>query len=438
MVAIAMTLVAGAVFAAPPTKTTQPAATRSTTAPPTLADLDNLLTQLQSETWATRRRAADQIELLGEPARPTLERRLKATSDPELTQALQILINKLNEAREYGPTLVTLHLDKAPAHEALEALATQAKVSFTPAPATFWKDTDEPRVTLHCTKEPFWSCFQQIAAQSKMRMTSASYGNPIVLAAADSNLPPAPYAVAGPFLFKVKKVADTRAFEFEGGHDPLDSSGCRVSLFAFAEPKMSQFDWSFDHVDEIVTDTAKRGLRNPNYYSSGGTVGATYPGAITFRDELAGTRITRLLASAKFTLVVKTEKFEVPNVMTARNVKRMVGGYSVQLTEVNKIVEDRYAYTVELARGEHSAAEFRAFHQSLNRWPPRLRDANGKVLNSRGGSTSYDSDKLTMTNEVTRGRNAGNVGDPTTFVWEFPVRLKTLSFPVEFKDLPLP
>jgi hypothetical protein len=449
VVAIVLALVTGAVFAATTTSqpattqpaTTQAAKTQSTPAPPpTLGDLDNLLKQLQSDTWATRRHAADQIELLGEPARPILERRLKASSDAELSEALRILISKLNEARQYGATLVTLHLDKVPAHEALAALARRASVSFTPAPDTFWKEMDEPRVTFKCTDEPFWSSFQQIAAQAKLRMTGASPGNPITLATADPKLPAAPYAVAGPYLFKVKVVTNTRSATFEGGRDPNAASGCRISLFAWAEPKMSAAAWEMDPPDEIVTDaTTRHGGAGPGYYTRGGQVGATFPGMLSCGQDLAGNRLIRVHTTARFTIVDKTEKFEVHNVLAVRKAERTIDGYVVQLKDVNKMVDDQYAFTVEISRGTHSVAEFGAYQRALDRWRAKLLDADGKPLSFHGGSGSYVPDKISQTSTVTRANGpGGKVGEPATFVWELPAHLKTLSFPVEFKDLPLP
>jgi hypothetical protein len=36
------------------------------------------------------------------------------------------------------------------------------------------------------------------------------------------------------------------------------------------------------------------------------------------------------------------------------------------------------------------------------------------------------------------GVGAARAGEPATFSWEIPVETRTLSFPVEFNDLPLP
>jgi hypothetical protein len=428
-----------AAFGASP-GSTRPATTQASTRPPTVGELGDLIKQLEAGQWAARQHASDRIALLGEAARPELERRLKAGPDAGLAQDLEDLLGRLDQDRRYGPTLVTLRLEKAPAHEVFAALASQAKVSFNPAPETFWQSGDEPRVTVDCKGEPFWSCLQQICTQSKLRMTGSSPGKPIQIATADANLPAAPYAVAGPFLFKVKQITNSRSASFEGANDPNAVSGCHISLFAWGEPKIPQAMWMIDRPDETFVDGATLPASvTMGSYNRGGQVGSNFPGMMTFRKDLPGKRLTRVRANAQFTFVDKTEKFEVPNVMAAGQAERTIGGYVVQLKGVNRMDDDRYAFTVEITRGSHTVADFSAFQRALSHSQARLLDSEGKPLNFNGGSGSSSFDKLSKTTSLTRSAGQGpKVGEPTTFVWEIPSHLKTVSFPVELKDLPLP
>jgi len=117
----------------------------------------------------------------------------------------------------------------------------------------------------------------------------------------------------------------------------------------------------------------------------------------------------------------------------------MIGGYSFELSNVNKIVEGRYAYTVDITLGEHSPAEFLNFRQALERAQPKLLDAQDQPLQYNGGSASYGGDKISMTNQLSSaGFNGAKVGEPVRFLWEIPVETKTLMLPFELKDLPLP
>jgi len=428
-----------AAFGASP-GSTRPATTQASTRPPTVGELGDLIKQLEADQWAARQHASDRIALLGEAARPELERRLKAGPDAELAQALEDLLGRLDEDRRYGPTLVTLRLEKAPAHEVFAALASQAKVSFNPAPETFWQSGDEPRVTVDCKGEPFWSCLQQICTQSKLRMTGSSPAKPIQIATADANLPAAPYAVAGPFLFKVKQITNSRSASFEGANDPNAVSGCHISLFAWGEPKLSQATWAIDQPEEIITDSGTLpASATQGSYNRGGQVGSNFAGMMSFRKDLPGTRLIRVRTSAEFTFVDKIEKLEVPNVLAVGKAERTIGGYVFQLKAVNHVVDDRYAFTVEIVRGNHSVADFRAFQRVLSRTQATLVDAEGKPLHLIGGSGSSSFDKVSQTTTLAcSGGQGPKVGAPTAFVWEIPSHVKTLTYPVEFKDLPLP
>jgi hypothetical protein len=151
-------------------------------------------------------------------------------------------------------------------------------------------------------------------------------------------------------------------------------------------------------------------------------------------------RVARLKRAARFTVVGKKEVVEIENVLNAKNVEQKLGGFAFVLKDVNKIVDDRYAYTYELTPGDHSVEEFNAFRQALGRNMPKLLDAKGQALRTTGGSSSSSPGKFTETYQfTTEAGNAGlKVGPPAKFVWEVPVEIKVLSFPVEFMDMPLP
>jgi hypothetical protein len=428
--------------AEPPVAASRPATTTRATAPaasrPAIGELKGLMAQLDADEWAIREAAEEKIAMLGEAARADLERQLKATPDGEVGRRIGVLLAKLDEARLNGPTRVTLHLRDVPAREALTALAAQANISFVPAPETLWAAGSEPRVSLVCDDEPFWSAVQQLCAAAKLQMMRSDPHAPVQLALADSK-PAAPYAVAGPFLLKIKRIDHTRSAEFDGPNDNNASPGCRISLFVWGEPKMAAGVWSIEQVDEMLTDKGQQPIDRRNFYGRGTQVGSTNEGAMTFRGEVAGSRITRLRMTLQVNVVGKTASFEVANVLAARKVQRTIGGYAFELRDVNRIVEGRYAYTVEVTRGEHTPAEFNAFRQTLSRSQPRLLDAQGRPLSFSGGSAQFGPDKYTLTNQLTNDRaGAAKVGEPAKFTWDIPVETRTMSFPVELKELPLP
>jgi hypothetical protein len=422
------------------------AASRPATTRPAIGELKGLIAQLDADDFAARDIAAARIALLGESARAELERQLKVAPERgEATGRIDALLAKLNEARLYAATRITLHLRNVPAHDALAALAAQANVSFAPAPDTLWPaaaaaagTAGEPRVSVDSDDEPFWSCIHRLGAAAGFRVNRSDSHAPVQLKLADDK-PASPYAVAGPFLLKIKRIEHTRSLDFDAPNDMNHTPGGRISLFVWGEPKISPGVWSIDQVEELTTDQGPQKTDRGHVYARGTQLGSINEGAITFQSDIAGSRIARLRMTLQVSLVGKTQAMEVPNVMNAGKVKRMIGGYDFELRDVNRIVEGRYAFTIEVSRGEHSSAEFTAFRQTLARAQPHLLDANGRPLQFSGGSGQSSPDKWTQTNQVLRdGVGAAKAGEPAKFSWEIPIEMRTLSFPVEFKDLPLP
>jgi hypothetical protein len=436
----------------PPARTPRPATTTATAATtrPAPADVPALIDRLKASDWATRAKAQEQLARLGEDARPALERLLKpdANTDLEAVEAARALLARLGTAERYGPTTVTLHLKDVPAPDALAALAAQAKIAVAPEPASLWPgggNATIPRVTLDCDHQPFWAALQQLCAQTGVRLASSAPGAPVQLAPTDPKTPAGPYAVAGPFLLKVKRIERTGSLVFDGPRDFNASPGCRISFFVWGEPKMGKAAWSIQNLDELSTDAAAKAanaLNTHNFFGGSGDVGGLNEGRLTFNDPLPGTKITRLALTARFTLIERTEKLTVDRVLGAGRVERLIAGYPFVLKDVNKIGEGRYAYTIEVRPGEHTADEFSALIQHLQRNDPRLLDAQGQPLWMSGGSSSYGQKEYTSTRQLrcdlVGGGNGKKVGPPARFEWDVPVEVRTLTLPVEFKDLPLP
>jgi hypothetical protein len=274
----------------------------------------------------------------------------------------------------------------------------------------------------------------------------------VQLAIADPKEPPAPYAVAGPFLYKVTRIDRTRSLTFDAPRNTNGSTGVRVGLSCLPEPKLASAGatWACRQLDELVAEDGHALDPKPFW---GGPAGMAVMGAmragqagagmnqttILYRADIPGDRIARLRLTARVTLPGKTQTFAVDNPMTAGRVERRIGGYVFVLKEVSRMTEGRYTFTVEAGSGDHSPDEFAALLQTLQRQPPQLSDAHGQVLRTQTASSRSGSGTYTTTHQVID--NVGNgqkAGPPTRFVWDVPVDPRTLTLPIEFTDLPLP
>jgi len=413
---------------------------------PTEAEFGALIQDLRAEDYPSRVKAQSRLAAMGEAARPLLEQVVAKNADPEIVDRVRVVLAGLDRTRQFGPTPVTLHVRGVPASEALAAIAAQANVTFAPGADVLWPDgAMPPRVKVDCDGAAFWSVVQQVCAQAGLRVASSSPGGPVQLAVGTAAEPMGPWAVAGPFLFKVKRIERTRGLTFDGPRDINAANGVRISLFCWAEPKVSGAAgglWTVRQFDELVTDTGQSLEPKPKIGWAGGNGsigGGGNEGTFSYRADVPGARLARLRVTASFTLPGKTQSWEVENVMRAGRVERQLGGYPFVLKEVSRVVEGRYAYTVEVGPGDHSPDEFQGLKQALQRKSARLIDAQGQALRMVAGSASMSQTAYTATQQMTDDLGNGKkTGPPVKFVWDVPVDSTTLNLPVEFTDIPLP
>ena len=411
---------------------------------PAAAGIEDLIRGLHAADYPSRVKSQGRLAALGESARTALERIVANEGDPEVVDQAKTLIGRLDRA-------APIRADAGHAPPPRRAGLGGDRRNRRPGEGLLRRGgralarrREPPRVTVDCDAAPFWSAVQQLCGQAGLRVTSSSPGAPVQLAIGKATEPPGPFAVAGPFLLKVKRVERTRGIAFDGPRDLNAATGMRISLFCWAEPKMAAATggmWSIRQLDEVVTDAGQALDPKPSlgYAGGGGAIGATgNEGTLTYRADVPRARLTRLRATARFTLPGKTQTFDVDNAMRTGRVERQIGGYTFVLKEVSRVVEGRYAYTVEVGPGDHSPDEFQGLLQTLQRKSARLVDAQGQTLRMVGGTASMSPAAYTATQQVTDDLGNGKkAGEPARFVWDVPVDSTTLTLPVE-SQLPLP
>ena len=341
-------------------------------------------------------------------------------------------------AEPFAPTLVTLRLDKIPARESLYRLSKQSGISFNPMPQMLWNGGGGGEITLTCDNEPFWSCLQKLCAQAKLHVVASTPGGAVQLAINDPKSVPSPYAVAGPYLFKVGLIDHARRLAFDAAENRQVPPTFRISVTVLGEPKMKPATWSIDKIKTLIIDNTPHPAPD-RLYRGGGRVPDTLAGDITFPLDGAASRINLLSGDANFLLVPRLENFEVPNVLTAGKVERTIGGYIVRLSEFTKVGAGRYGYTLEVLRGTHTVDEFSAFRVMLSHYSCAFYDADGGRLYGSASSTRSGPDSWTLTSQVLQEfGNGPKRGEPARLVWGVPVDMRSIKFPVEFKDLPVP
>jgi hypothetical protein len=406
---------------------------------PTTQSIGELLIKLGHDDAPVRDAAQAQLQKLGPSILPELKQFIKVPSNLEAAERAKAIVAGLDNARDSGPTLITLHLQNVLASEAFKAIAKQANISFLPDGAEQDRIAQEHRVTIECEGEPLWSVLQKICPQVSLKIASSRFAGPIVLSRTLSTEIPAPFAVAGPFVFLIKRIEHTRATDFAGPVDLNASPGCRMSLFVWAEPKLEATNWDTSSCDQWMTDIEEKPKVG---WWANGYVNSARESRIVLQpggDLNAAKMIKSLKMTAHFTITGRTETWKVDNPLQAHHVEKWVDGYRFVVKEVNKIVDGRYAYAVVVTPEGHNAADFLSLCEVLDRRPPVLSDAQHTSLQRMGGSSGRSQKEYTASNEFSCQQGPGQqIGEPTTLEWQLPDKVRSLMQPVEFTNLPLP
>ena len=468
LAAMAATAAAAAQTAATQPGSTQPSATAPAAADPAAAAaavvgrVDELVAKLSDPTYLVRKRATDALERLGEPAEPVLRERIaRPDLPPDARTAIEVLLKQAGERRRIGASLVTVDLKQAEPLEAVGAVLKQAGLGMAAETEKLLRAKAGQKVDVRLDREPFWAALRKVAADAGVAFAGlelAEFRVSLVAAGgaggdgagggggANSLAPPA--ASDGPFLLTVGRVEVTvrKVVDFAARRHPNNailnaaaaaSPPVRVSVSAWAEPRVKPAAWVVEGVTECKTDTGKTLTASTYYYSRNNKVNDASTTFLSIAGDTAGAKaLAKLTVRGKFVLQYKSEPLVVDDVQNGvKELGRTVAGHRVIVRSVAKQSEDTWSYEVSIFRDGRSPQEWLVLQQVLDRDACRLEDAAGKPLQPRGGGSSLGADEIKVSGTVSR---AGGAGEPRRLRWELPGKLETLPATFEFTDVPLP
>lgn len=456
---------------APKPQSAQPAQTQPAQPDPAL---EAAITGLSHDDWRVREKAQQDVARFGRPAVPRIQALLGETKDPDLRARLEGVLKQIEENDTSGPTFVTLHLKDADPALAFDELARQAGAKLQTQPPALLQRPDMPRITISAERQPFWDVMRQLCAACKVR-PDRSGGGTLTLAADDGSWARRPAVTSGPFLVTAAEMYVTRGVRFgaepaaapenppagnapapappdalerlrarhlAGGNDvPHDHAQLQVE--ALFEPKLHSMAWTVGNVVEATDDAGKslvltRGAEPRRRSVYGGSRSGEWEGIVWLdvpaRDR-PDARLARVKFLSRFSVQTGVERIEVPDVLSAKDVERVIGPARLVVRGVTKRGDRHYELSVaSYPVGDVQA--WRAVQVGHFRRGPRLLDANGRELMSGGGSSSMSEKEYTSQMRFTP--QANGAGEPVKLVWEVPTGVNVITVPVEFENLPLP
>ena len=305
-----------------------------------------------------------------------------------------------------------------------------------------------------------------------------SGGGRLLLSADDGSWARQPASISGPFLVTASEAYVTRGIRL--GADAAGGDGARagagaapappapvvprggllvgagsapaqdhtqVQVEALFEPKLHGMAWSLGNVTEAADDDGRSILlprgAEPRRRSTyiGGSRSGEWEGTVWLgvasRDK-PGARLARLKFLTSFSVQQGVETIELPDILAAKDVERIVGPARLVVNGVTRVGNNHYElHVASFPVGD--VQQWRAVREGQFRRGPRLLDAAGRELMSSGGSSSMNADSYTSQLRFSSGvALGGGQGEPAKLVWEVPTAVQQFTVPVEFENLPLP
>lgn len=440
-----------------------------TDAPVTPSPIDALVAQLSHDDWKLREKAQQELARFGPAAAARLEALLAEANDPELRARAEGVLEQIARNDATGPTFVTLRLKEATAAEAFDDLARQAGAKVETQPPALFQRQDLPRVTIDVERQPFWEVMRQVCAACRLR-PERSGGGKLVLTADDGSWARRPFVTSGPFLVTANELYVTRGVRFGAdaeaaapapgpglppapvrrpdgfAPDDVTKDHAQLQIAALFEPKLHGMAWAVGNVVDATDDAGRSLVLLPGAAPQrrsvyGGSRTGQWEGTVWLGvpDDGRKARLARLKFLTTFTVRTGVETFEIPDILAAKDVERMIGPTRVVVKGVTRLPNDQYELNITSAPSSDLQA-WRAVNAVSTGPGPRLVDADGRDFPRSGSSTTLNVEGHTQQLRFApdRGPAGANGRVPAKMVWELPTGVQQFQVPVEFENLPLP
>ena len=364
-----------------------------------------------------------------------------------------------------GSTLITLHVKNAPLRRVIEEIARQAKINLRSRPETMWQAIPQ-KITLDIEWQPYWLAIRAVSVAAHLSLSLSRWGREPVWNLTQSDDLHGPYVVKGPFLVVANGIEQqhTITTRFGTGERHEDLRDATLNVTGFADPKLSITGYSpFTEIDEVVDEHGHSLKRN---FSEEIANDGLHPFMLrsssnqTFFVSLhllpsSGRRIARLRGRLHFLQLKRSETWEVPDILSARDVSRVItANGETRHYIVNDVREigDEYQVRMEIlplpsrSVSSTSAEPHFLLSPGLGDEPFfSLLDAKGNRLASSGFSSGSGGGHLNLNVSFSRrsadggfGSGAKTTGKPVKLVLGIPAEFTEITVPFEFTNLPLP
>lgn len=405
--------------------------------------LEGAIARLASDDWKVRQRAQDDLVAAGESAVPRLQELADRSDDAEVRTRAQAALKLIAEARELGPSLLTIHLQDATPKAIFDEIAKQGRTQFSLWPSNLWNQRGWRRIDVDVDRRPFWEVTRDVCARTGCHLQQIGSDRRLSIAQGGDNWTGGPAVQSGPFMIVARSLSRSSNVDLvQPQNVQRDFS---ISFVVLPEPKLRILQSSYEAKVEVAVDDRGTSLVPTTASPETGELmnNNSFPYNVTARLSTAtpagGKRIARLRCSTQFLVQTRRDVIEVPDLLNARNVTKTVAGRRLVVRSVQKNGE-QYSVAVSLFRDNLSRADWEQFRSPANQF--QVLDAGGNAFSPRGWSGGGSDAEMQYTFEFARqpadGDESHRPGEPDKLVWELPLESRLMTIPFEFTDLPMP
>lgn len=351
-------------------------------------------------------------------------------------------------AAEAAAGTITMHLQDALPEDLFSELTKQYGVKFYTEPGSLF---DEPQMqrtmSMDMDKQAFWPAMKQICDATGIYPQNNYSGNNSRRIGLGRNNPAwakRPFCMAEQFMITADQISRNRSKDI-GNEEAKGQDNVNLQMTVYADPKLRLGKVSSQLVLEEIIDENGLSLLSENnrrdvYYGSDSARGFIWSLSASFNPPAeVGKKIASFKGSLRGTVYVKTEKWEVANILQAQNESKEFGTNTYTIKKITPQNEGK-TYMVELEMKSSAPNEADRVPFAANN-TAQLVDAKGALYQNSGGGGSMSPQLETYTiNFYSNNRGDGSKvpGVPVKFVLEVPTEVKQITIPVTFTDLPMP
>jgi hypothetical protein len=416
---------------------------------PTGESVDTLIKQLGSGSSSERRRARDELVRLGEATLPHLQAAAQNATDSETRSGIEVVLKRLAERNEYGPTLITLHARGA-GPELFDAIGKQSGVRFTPFDKDTWPvGQPDPAVSVDFDHTPFWDAVSMLAQRCGVRPTGEYRHSSLDAAEFESG----PQVIAGEV--QLKRFDPQPPREYAGAASgafyvyahaltvPRARDRWALRMSAIAEPKLTPVFWSV--IKTHVIDDKGVEAKNPQSTEVESMWGRTPEVSVDFTLSPGATRIAKFTAETRVMASAATEKLQIPELAKAAGTSWPWSGLRIDIEGFEELKDGSFRLMLNIIRGGLDEAHFQECYYVVASVPIQLLDRENRPLLQDAGSMSLlemngmPVDHIRVFRTFTRDTlfaKDPRPRKPVKLVWELPSRLHAYDVPVLLTDIP--